>query len=182
VRGDAVDSGSGVYGSNTGASGWGGYFNGNVNVIQSLYFNGTCFHGPCTSDVRLKKNIQALSGSLDVIAKLRPVTYEWKEPTDHRPAGTHTGFIAQEVEKVKPEWVGTDDQGFKNLNTNDLPVLLVDSVRTLKIENDELRDRVRALEAGRRPMISGFGEGGIGIGLFAIAGAVLISQRRRSAA
>jgi hypothetical protein len=56
--------------------------------------------------------------------------------------------------------------------------MLVDSVRTLKIENDELRGRVNLLEIGRRPMISGIGEGGIGLGLAALAVAVVVGRRK----
>lgn len=83
---------------------------------------------------------------------------------------------------MKPEWVGTDDKGYKNIDMSRLPVLLVGSVQALKAENDELRERVKALEAGRRPLVSGFGEGGVGLGLMALAGAVIISRRKRSPA
>jgi hypothetical protein len=89
------------------------------------------------------------------------------------------GFIAQEVEKVMPEWVGVDKEGFKTLNLTGMEPMVVESLRTLKTENDELRERVRALEAGRRPMISGLGEGGIGFGLAVVAGAVVFVRRRR---
>jgi hypothetical protein len=80
---------------------------------------------------------------------------------------------------VKPEWVGVNDDGFKTINMSHLPVMLVDSVRTLKMENDDLRERVKALESGRRPMISGLGEGGIGVGLVAVAGAAMLISRRK---
>ncbi len=177
VLGVVSNNSAAINGYNTNASGWAGYFNTNVDIIGSLYFNGTCYHGPCTSDERLKKNIRPLSGSLDAVAALRAVTYEWKDPTDHRPSGPHAGFIAQEVEKVEPTWVGTDAQGFKNVNMNDLPVLLVDSIRTLKAENDELRGRIAALESARRPLGANFGLMG-GLGLLVVGGAFAASRRR----
>ncbi len=189
VYGSNTSGGIGVYGTNadSNTSGYAGYFNGRVSIVGNLVLGGSCTGTTCSSDIRLKKNVESLSGSLDDLAKLRPVTFEWKNPEERGySAGKQFGFIAQEVEKVKPEWVGVDDQGFKTINTTSLPVLLVDSVRTLKTENDVLRartaaleDRVRSLEANRRPMISGVGEGGIGFGLLAVAGAVLISRRRR---
>jgi hypothetical protein len=60
--------------------------------------------------------------------------------------------------------------------------MLVDSIRTLKTENDELRARVNALEANRRPVISGLtAEGGLfGIGFVTMAGAFVVSRRKRS--
>lgn len=172
-------TGYGVYGTNgnSNTTGYAGYFNGRVTITGNVIIDGNCNGTTCSSDIRLKKNVQSLSGSLDDLARLRPVTFEWKNPQERGySSGKQFGFIAQEVEKVKPEWVGVDDQGFKTLNTTSLPVLLVDSVRTLKTENDALRartagleDRIRSLEANRRPMISGVGEGSIGLGLLAVA-------------
>jgi len=51
------------------------------------------------SDKRLKENITALTGSLDFINKLNPVTFDLKIPTENEPT---VGFIAQEVQKVLP--------------------------------------------------------------------------------
>jgi Chaperone of endosialidase len=154
---------------------------GRVSIGGNLLIAGTCTGTTCSSDIRLKKNIESLRGSLDDLARLRPVSFEWKDPQGRGMAsGRQVGFIAQEVEKVKPEWVGVDDQGFRTLDTTKFQVLLVDSVRTLKEQNDALRERVKLLEDGRRPMISGVGEGGIGLGLLAIAGAVVVGRRKRS--
>jgi len=116
--------------------------------------------------------------------RLRPVTFEWKDAEQngfHRP-GTQKGFIAQEVEQVIPEWVGTNTEGFKTLDTRGIEgtAMLVDSIRALKFQNDELRDRVKSIEAGRRPLVSGFGEGGIGLGMVGIAGAIVLASRRRA--
>jgi hypothetical protein len=192
VAGRTSGVGIAIYGDNPNNAGWSGYFTGEVDVQSTLWFNGTCYYpsGACSSDVRLKKNIQSLGdGALGDLAKLRAVTFEWKEPGAHGPAGTQLGFIAQEVEKVRPDWVTVDDQGFKAVNLKGLEVMLVASVSTLKASNDALRaqaadlqDRVKSLEAGRRPMISGFGEGGIGLGLFAVACAIMVSQRKSGAA
>ena len=65
------------------------------------------------------------------------VTFEWKNPEeqgDHR--GMQRGFIAQDVESMLPEWVGVDAKGFKTLNTTGIEPLVIESIRTLKGEND----------------------------------------------
>lgn len=56
------------------------------------------------SDARLKENVQDISGNLDSILKLRPVTYQWKKDAAQYEGTpkTHAGLIAQEVEKVLP--------------------------------------------------------------------------------
>jgi hypothetical protein len=56
------------------------------------------------------------------------------------------GVIAQEVEKVFPEMVSTDKNGFKKVNYSELPYLMLQAIRDLKTENDNLRERVAQLQ------------------------------------
>lgn len=129
--------------------------------------------------------MEPLTGALKKVAELRPVTFEWKNPDDAlQRAGTHTGFIAQEVEKVFPQWVGQNDKGFKTLDPERIEAMamLVGSIQTLKAQNDALQDRVKSLEGGRNRLTSGFSEGGIGLGMFAIAGAIVFASSRRKRA
>jgi hypothetical protein len=173
-----------------------GWFHGNVYVTGNLevqgqpYCNGTTCGWMNYSDIKLKKNVQPLTGALERLLKLRGVTYEWKEPENHgNETGPQTGFIAQEVEQVMPNVVGTDLKGLKTITLRGMDSLLVESIRTLKAENDGLRslveaqdERLRALEANRRPLISGLTAEGtlFGIGFVAIAGASVVSRRKRS--
>jgi len=174
-----------VYGQNT-ASGWAGYFDGNLQV------NGTPYCAGCTaftnnSDSRLKKNIRPLEGTLDLILKLHGVTFEWIEPEEHGGRhGTQRGFVAQEVEKVVPEWVGVDTKGFKTLNTTGLEAILVESVRALKTENDGLRaqlskmeGRLAAVERNRGTVAVGLNNMGWGLGAAGMLGGVLVFARCR---
>jgi hypothetical protein len=58
------------------------------------------------SDRRVKQYENELSGSLDMIKALKPKTFEFKN--QERPEierGTQIGFIAQDIEEVRPEWV-----------------------------------------------------------------------------
>jgi hypothetical protein len=59
------------------------------------------------SDARLKKNVEALDSGLDVLSKLRPVSFYWKEDTEQgrEDKRLQYGFIAQEVQEVLPEVV-----------------------------------------------------------------------------
>jgi hypothetical protein len=134
-------------------------------------------------------DISTLSGSLERLLRLRGVSFRWKEPAEHgNNTGVQRGFIAQEYEKVFPEWVKTGPDGFKTIETAGLHAIEVESIRTLNTENDlleervaALKDRVAALESGRQPRISGFnlngvgfGVGGLGLGL-----GLVISRRKR---
>jgi hypothetical protein len=113
-------------------------------------FNGGAIAGTCSSDVRLKQNIEPLSPVLDQLIQLQPVSYEWKAdeyPEYHFGPERTTGLIAQEVEKVFPGMVATDERGYKAVNYSQLPLLLLQALRELNAENNNLR---LEMEAQRR--------------------------------
>lgn len=101
------------------------------------------------SDERLKKNIQNLEdGALDKLLKLRPVTFEFKKPKF--PVGKQTGFIAQDVEKVFPDWVSPgsklDEEGsieYKGLSMEAFPAFSVQALRELRAEKDAQIDALK---------------------------------------
>jgi hypothetical protein len=108
-----------------------------------------------SSDIRLKKNVQPISNALDKMLELNGVTYQWKEPQQHSNMnGTYMGMIANEVEKVFPEWVGTHKNGYKNLGFIGFEALTVESIRQLnetynqlKKENSRLSYELQKLNA-----------------------------------
>ena len=51
----------------------------------------------CSSSIRYKENVENYTRGLDLITKLRPVTYDWKS-TGKR----DVGFIAEEVNEIEP--------------------------------------------------------------------------------
>lgn len=124
--------------------------------------------------------MQSLTGALEQVLQLHGVTYEWKDPSGGRTAGTKRGFIAQDVEKIIPEWVSVDDKGFKTLNTGGIDALFVESLRALKAENDALKTRVSALEKGRAPVLSYLLPGGFsGLALGLVPFALIGARRKR---
>jgi hypothetical protein len=188
VTGKATNSGRGIYGINTNTAGWAGYFEGQLFALSAFKPGG----GPwsATSDARLKKNIKGLEGVLDRLLQLRGVTYEWIEPEKQgNMTGPQIGMIAQEVEKVFPEWVGRDANGYRTLTPRGFEALAVEGMRTLHNENQALRiqvgsleDRMKKLESNRPALMAGFGPGGlVGLGGIAVAAAVLLTSKRRSA-
>jgi hypothetical protein len=96
------------------------------------------------SDEALKTNINPLSAVLDKLLNLRGVTFNWKEPEKYgNLAGPQTGFVAQQVEDVFPEWVGRDSGGFRTVSIRGFEALTVEAFRELR---DELRAVQNALE------------------------------------
>ena len=136
-----------------------------ITVNASKVVSGD-FHD--TSDEKLKKNIATISdGAIEDIKKLRPVTFDWIDETQH---DNVSGFIAQEVKQVLPNLVdGTEydptynDEslgskgGIKSegYSINSVGVTahltkavqeLITKVETLEQENIALRVRVTNLE------------------------------------
>ena len=89
-----------------------------------------------TSDVALKSNIHNIPSGLEMIEQLRPVTFNWNEPSNKQPSA---GFIAQEVEEVLPDLVRGEDGG-KTIKTAGLVGYLAKAVQ-------ELSEKVKELEA-----------------------------------
>ncbi len=56
--------------------------------------------------------------------------------------GQQIGLIAQEVEKVFPDWVGTDEEGFKDLTIRGFEALTVEALKEIKIEIESLKAAV----------------------------------------
>jgi hypothetical protein len=61
------------------------------------------------SDERVKTNIQDVEGGLSRILKLRPRTFDYKQPEAHNGISSDKGFIAQEFETVYPNSVAEAD-------------------------------------------------------------------------
>jgi trimeric autotransporter adhesin len=99
-----------------------------------------------SSDARLKKHVEPLGGALERLLSLRGVSYEYRSPDALRPAGTHHGFVAQEVQKVFPRWVATDDAGYLTVAPQGFEALAVEALRELAEENALLREELEQIK------------------------------------
>jgi hypothetical protein len=120
-----------------------------VNDIESFYGEVKAISYGCLSDVRFKDSITPIKNSLEKICSLTGVTYQWKknEFKDYRfNDRRQIGFIAQEVEKVFPELVSTDKEGYKSVDYDKFTAILVEGMKQLKSDNDALRKENETLK------------------------------------
>lgn len=105
----------------------GGDSQGKVLAIDQ---DGTCTATEfiATSDARLKDNIVTITDALTKVNNLRGVSYQRTDIADER---THIGLIAQEVEKVLPELVKENKDGFKSVNYAQITAVLIEAVKEL---------------------------------------------------
>jgi hypothetical protein len=92
------------------------------------------------SDRRIKENISPITEALSKVQRLTGNTYTRNDQEDT--ATKYAGLIAQEVEDVLPEAVREADDGIKALDYNATIALLVESIKELKSEVDDLKTQL----------------------------------------
>ena len=112
---------------------------------HKLHVNGTVAGvGPYVnlSDLRYKRDIHAIKGALSKVRSLRGVTFDWRReefPHLDFATGRSVGFVAQEVERVVPEAVTRDAEGFRSVAYSHLTPVLVEAIKEqqAQIENQQ---------------------------------------------
>jgi hypothetical protein len=111
---------------------------GNIS-IPSLYFvpstgslNATEFNS--LSDATLKEDINPISNYFELLEKINPVSFKWKETNK-----SSYGVIAQEIEQLLPSLVSTNDKGIKSVSYIPLISILISCVKELKQEINNLK-------------------------------------------
>jgi hypothetical protein len=100
-----------------------------------------------SSDVALKENIHNIESPMDKVQQLNGVLFDWKEEYIKNNGGedgyfvrkTDVGVIAQDVEKVLPEVVGTRPNGVKAVKYDRLCALLIECVKDLQTQVNDLK-------------------------------------------
>jgi hypothetical protein len=149
----------------TWSSSQGTYFTPNVVAGYSSAPSGTTLtltteSNTYSSDVRLKDEIETLTGSLDTVLKLRSVSYKWKTEysgkvfsEDPRNRRTHYGFIADELLNVVPAIVDSGTKiigGMTDIKTyryEEMTPLLVNAIQELKTIVDAQAQEIARMKA-----------------------------------
>lgn len=120
----------------------------------------------CSSSLRYKTNLARYGRGLEVINRLRPITFDWKE------GGMHdVGFGAEDVARIDPLLVTYNDKGqVEGVKYDRISVVLTNAIKqqqtqieTLQARNAALATRLQAVEkllrkqavsAGRRQRVA----------------------------
>jgi hypothetical protein len=87
-----------------------------------------------TSDINLKTDIKDLNNSINILKKISPVSFKWKD--DKR---ISYGVIAQEIENILPELVKETD-GIKSVSYIPIIAFLIDAVVELSNKFDKINN------------------------------------------
>ena len=115
-------------------------------------------HTPSGSDDRLKKNKVGITSALTKVCGMEGFTFEWNDVAEKigmADGDRHFGLSAQTVKPLAPEVVVINDslvnpddgtKDYMTIRYEKLVPLLVEAIKDLKTENDELKSRISALE------------------------------------
>jgi hypothetical protein len=112
------------------------------------------------SDARLKEDIHPYTRGLAELRALRPVRYKYKKEYWAASDRHFTGLIAQEVQDVVPEMVhpyqfqaiGDKLLDVLAVDPSDLTYMLINAVKELDAENQQLKARLAAVEAEKQAL------------------------------
>lgn len=99
------------------------------------------------SDRRLKKDIRPIEGALETVTSLKGMSFRWKDDKKDQELGRVEGFIAQDVERVKPQWVKLGSDGYRQIQTVGMDALLVEAIKEQQRQIEGLREQNRRLQA-----------------------------------
>ena len=127
-----------------------GALNSNPSAVGSINTNGTNTTYSTSSDYRLKKDVQPMTGALAKVVALKPVTYTWKAN-----GSSGEGFIAHELQAVVPDAVigekdAVDKEGNiqpQGVDYSKIVVHLVAAIQEQQAMITALTARIAALEA-----------------------------------
>lgn len=117
------------------------------------------------SDQRLKKDIISISREVDVLESLKQldgVYYHWNTAQPRaRDYGSQReiGMIAQQVEKILPELVSTDGEGFKSVDYPKLTAYLVEVTKALQqkvdLQERQLKEQQKRIDKFEHDLVRG---------------------------
>jgi len=113
-----------------------------VGSISSPNNSSTAYN--TSSDYRLKENIAPMTGALDTVAQLKPVTYNWKvDGSDGQ------GFIAHELQEVAPYAVTGEKDGeqMQGVDYGKITPLLTAALQEALAKIESLEARLAVLES-----------------------------------
>lgn len=110
-----------------------------VNALSELYASGGFYE---SSDERLKTFIKPIDIDLDKLSKLRKNYFVFNSNNDK----IELGVSAQEIQKLYPEIVNTDENGYLSVAYDKLSVIALAAIDELNRKNKELEERLSKIE------------------------------------
>ncbi len=107
-----------------------------INPTTGAYIN--------PSDARLKKDITPLGNMLDKVMALTPKKFHYKTNKGGDPLSW--GFIAQDVQKIFPEFIDVKDDGYLGIAYSNFSIVAIKAIQEQQTEIEELKKENQKLK------------------------------------
>ncbi len=101
------------------------------------------------SDERLKTFKGHFKSGLKALMQLQPLRYEYKgnNALGLKSEGEHVGFGAQAVQKIMPEAVSSNNQGYVMVNNDPILWTMLNAIKEQQKEIEQLKGEIKQLQA-----------------------------------
>lgn len=115
----------------------------------------------CSSSLRYKTDVRPFAGGMDIVNRLRPISFNWKQ--DGTP---DIGLGAEDVEQIEPLLTFRNDKGeIEGVKYNQLSAVFVNAFLEQKAEIQQLHEQIKqqqgALEALKALVCSAHSDKGV---------------------
>jgi hypothetical protein len=91
------------------------------------------------SSLRFKTNVHPFRGGLDVVRRLKPISFNWKEGGGH-----DIGLGAEDVAQVAPSFVFTNSKGeVTGVKYERLDIVLINAVKEQQAQIEQQQQQLR---------------------------------------
>jgi hypothetical protein len=95
--------------------------------------------GDCASSLRYKKDVAGFSTGLDIVNRLRPISYTWKDHDER-----DLGFAAEEVAVIEPRLVTRNSKGeIQGVKYDRLTAVLVNAIKQQEAQIETQQNQIR---------------------------------------
>jgi len=101
----------------------------------------------CSSSLRYKTDVQTFTGGLNIINRLRPISFSWKDG-----GMRDVGFGAEEVEKIEPLLTFRNQNGeIEGVKYGQISAVLVNAIKEqqaqIASQQEELKEQQKQIES-----------------------------------
>jgi hypothetical protein len=116
--------------------------NGGPSASTAVCINATNQLGVCASSLRYKTDIETFTGGLDIVRRLRPITFNWKDS-----GISDVGFAAEEVNKIEPLLTTFNHEGeIQGVKYGQVTTVLVNAVKEQQTVIEKQQQQIRGQE------------------------------------
>ncbi len=117
--------------------------NGAPGASTAICVNASNQLGVCSSSLRFKSDVESYKGGLNIVRRLRPITFHWKDG-----GASDVGFAAEEVDKIEPLLASFNQNGeIQGVKYGQVTTVLVNAVKEQQDQIEKQQKQIQQQQA-----------------------------------